>query len=61
MGERDSNEPAREMDNSGGEGTLISHLIELRTRLLRMLYAVLIVFVVMAPFASEIFGWVAAP
>ena len=61
MSEPDSSEPARAMDNGGAEGTLISHLIELRTRLLRMLYAVLLVFIVMAPFASDIFGWVAAP
>lgn len=43
------------------ESSLISHLIELRSRLLRMLLAVLLVFVAMAPFASDIFGWVAAP
>lgn len=64
MREHNSSEteaPAKSMDNPDAEGTLISHLIELRARLLRMLYAVLIVFAVMAPFASDIFGWVAAP
>lgn len=43
------------------EGTLISHLLELRSRLMRMLVAVLLVFVAMAPFASDLFALVAAP
>lgn len=43
------------------EGTLISHLLELRGRLLRMLIAVLIVFAALAPFAGDLFALVAAP
>lgn len=43
------------------EGTLISHLLELRSRLLKMLVAILIVFVVLAPFAGDLFALVAAP
>lgn len=61
MAEAEESKSDQEMDNVGGEGTLISHLVELRTRLLRMLYAILLVFVLMAPFASDIFAWVAAP
>lgn len=43
------------------EGTLLSHLVELRTRLIRIGAAVLVVFVVLLPFSRDIFGIVAAP
>lgn len=43
------------------EGTLISHLLELRQRLLRAVVAVLIVFVPLAFFANELFTLVAMP
>ena len=43
------------------EGTLISHLLELRDRLLRALIAVIIVFVPLAFFANELFTLVAQP
>ena len=43
------------------EGTLLSHLVELRQRLLRMVVAILILFVCMAPFADRLFSFVAAP
>jgi sec-independent protein translocase protein TatC len=43
------------------EGTLISHLLELRQRLLRAVVAVLIVFVPLAFFANELFTVVAQP
>jgi sec-independent protein translocase protein TatC len=43
------------------EGTLISHLLELRQRLLRAIVAVLIVFVPLAFFANELFTLVAQP
>ena len=61
-------EPGDEAPQAGGqaqagaaEGTLISHLIELRSRLLRMVIVVVVIFAAMAPFAGTIFGWVAAP
>jgi sec-independent protein translocase protein TatC len=41
--------------------TFISHLIELRTRLVRSIIAVLIVFVCLFPFAKEIYALLAAP
>lgn len=47
-------------DNKG-EGTLLSHLVELRTRILRMVVAVLLVFVCLVPFADTIFALVASP
>ena len=43
------------------EDTFISHLIELRDRLLRSLIAVGVVFVVLFPFASELYDLLAHP
>lgn len=43
------------------EGTLLSHLVELRQRLLRMVVAILVLFLCMAPFADKLFSFVAAP
>ena len=43
------------------EGTLVSHLIELRQCCIRALYALLIVFLCLVYFTDEIFGLVAAP
>ena len=43
------------------EGSLISHLVELRSRLLRSILSVLIIFVCLIPFAENIFTLVATP
>ena len=43
------------------EGTLISHLLELRDRLLRAFIAVIVVFVPLAFYANEVFTVVAQP
>ena len=43
------------------EDTFISHLIELRDRLLRALIAVGVVFVVLFPFSSELYDLLASP
>lgn len=43
------------------EGTLISHLLELRDRLLRAFLAVILVFIPIAFFANEVFTFVAQP
>ena len=43
------------------EDTFISHLIELRDRLLRMLIAVGVVFAILFPFASELYDLLAYP
>jgi sec-independent protein translocase protein TatC len=43
------------------EGTLISHLLELRERLIRALVAVGILFVPCAVYADQLFTWVARP
>ena len=43
------------------EGTLISHLLELRDRLLRAFIAVILAFIPLAFFANEVFTFVATP
>jgi sec-independent protein translocase protein TatC len=43
------------------EGTLLSHLIELRTRLLRIAMAVIGVFIVLLPWADDLFALVSQP
>ena len=43
------------------EGTLLSHLIELRTRLLRMFMAVIAIFIILLPWADDIFSMVSEP
>jgi sec-independent protein translocase protein TatC len=43
------------------EGTLVSHLLELRSRIMKALGAVLLVFVCLVPFAQEIFEFVSKP
>ena len=43
------------------EGTLISHLVELRGRLLKISAAVVVVFVALLPFSSRIFSFVSEP
>lgn len=46
---------------SQGEGTLLSHLVELRNRVLKMVVAVLLIFICLVPFADTIFSLVAEP
>jgi sec-independent protein translocase protein TatC len=43
------------------EGTLVSHLVELRTRLIRAALAVFVVFLCLVPFAERVFTLVATP
>lgn len=44
-----------------GEGTLMSHLTELRNRLFKIVASVFVVFLVLLPFSRQIFNFVAAP
>ena len=57
--------PAEEQNASqavdGKEQTLLDHLIELRDRLLHMVVAVLILFLMLFPFSEQIFSAVAQP
>jgi len=48
-------------EEPGQEQPLVSHLIELRDRLMRGLLAVLLVFLVLFPFANDIYSYVAEP
>jgi sec-independent protein translocase protein TatC len=48
-------------DESLLEGTLISHLLELRTRLMRAFLAVILVFIPCAFYSNEIFAYLSQP
>lgn len=48
-------------ETGGEEQTLISHLVELRSRLLRAVIAILLVFLALFPFANRIYSLVALP
>ena len=52
-------ESHQDIDNK--EQSLLEHLIELRDRLLRMVVAVLLLFLVLFPFSEQIFSTVAQP
>ncbi len=53
--------PEPQNDNPQAEGSLIFHLVELRSRLLRVATVILLIFLCMAPFADMIFATVAQP
>lgn len=45
----------------GGEQSFFSHIVELRARLIKAIAAILIVLVLLLPFANKIYGWLALP
>lgn len=45
----------------GAEQSFISHLVELRERLLKAVAAVVLVLLVLMPFANKLYGWLALP
>ncbi|MGZ5077714.1 MAG: twin-arginine translocase subunit TatC, partial [Methylobacter sp.] len=47
--------------NEDGEQSFISHLIELRNRVLRAVLCVLVVFLALASYANEIYSMLAGP
>ncbi len=53
--------PPRSDKPEGTEQTFISHLIELRSRLLRAIACVGVVLLCMMPFQNHIYSWLAAP
>lgn len=48
-------------DGPGAEQPFMSHLIELRDRLLRMVVAIALVFLVLFPFGNDIYSFIAEP
>ena len=57
--EEDNNPDDKSEDLS--EGTLLSHLVELRSRLLKIAAAVVVIFVALLPFSRKIFSLVSEP
>ncbi len=56
-----SPESGQQKDEELAEGTLVSHLVELRTRLIRSVLAVLVIFICLVPFAERVFTLIATP
>lgn len=50
-----------EEDEDLDEGTLLSHLVELRSRLLKLSAAIVVFFIVLLPFSADIFSLVSEP
>lgn len=50
-----------EDDGLGKEEPLISHLVEMRDRLVRMVIAILVLFICLFPFNNTIYTWLADP
>ncbi|MCC7548781.1 MAG: twin-arginine translocase subunit TatC [Burkholderiales bacterium] len=48
-------------DNEQGSETFLSHLVELRDRLLRAIIALLVAFLCLVPFSKDIYAWMAKP
>lgn len=57
MASADNNQPPEDSD----EQPFVSHLVELRDRLLRVVLVVVVVFLVLTPFANWLFTWLAGP
>jgi sec-independent protein translocase protein TatC len=53
----DKNEPEEQL----AEGTLISHLLELRSRIMKALLAIIFVFLCLTPFMNPVFEFVSKP
>ena len=61
MSDEPRNRDGGEQEEQLAEGTLLSHLIELRTRLFRISIAVVGMFVILLPFSQKIFVVVSKP
>jgi sec-independent protein translocase protein TatC len=53
----DNHEPEEQL----AEGTLMSHLLELRSRIMKATFAVVVVFLALTPFTQRVFEVVSAP
>ena len=56
-----SEETKKDEEEQLAEGTLLSHLVELRSRLVKMVAAVIVLFAVLIPFNQSIYEMVSAP
>ena len=56
-----SEETKKEEEEQLAEGTLLSHLVELRSRLVKMVAAVIVLFAILIPFNQSIYEMVSAP
>ena len=56
-----SEEPSKDDQEELAEGTLLSHLVELRSRLVKAFFSVLLVFVCLLPFSRQLFDIASAP
>lgn len=61
MSDEPGNQDEKEREEELAEGTLLSHLIELRSRLIKISIAVIGVFVILVPFSQKIFVVVSKP
>ena len=61
MTDKPAEDAASSEEEPLAEGTLLSHLIELRSRLFKASAAVLVLFLILAPFSENIFSIVATP
>lgn len=54
-------EPEKSNESGGGEASFLSHLLELRNRLLYALIAIGVTFVALVPFSNEVYSLLARP
>jgi sec-independent protein translocase protein TatC len=54
-------EEARDGNGDGNEPSFVSHLVELRARLLPCVASVLVIAAALMPFARQLYGWLALP
>jgi len=55
------NEPDEDHQLEDTEQSFISHLIEIRSRLLKIVIAVLVIFLGLFSYSEELYGWLAQP
>ena len=48
-------------DNEQGSDSFLSHLFELRDRLLRAILALVVAFICLVPWSKDIYHWLAKP
>ncbi len=48
-------------ENIDSEQSLISHLIELRTRILKVVICIFVLLLILLPFANDIYSFIASP